>query len=546
MKKVLLIIIDALASRVVRPAMAQGRLPHLRKLAEAGWCHWNCTSIFPSITPAATAALITGGYPAATGVSGAYFYDRADDRVHYYGDDTWAIMRKGFSHFFEDFLVRLNRDQLRLDTAYQVVERAGDQAACLNFLWFRGDVAHRARIPWALRFWPGVSFTKTVYGPRVFSLGDFVSTPLESSQDRLSGPGGMFRRFGFNDAATGEALVRLASRGELPAFTAAYFPDNDFESHDASPSAAFRCVERVDAILGRVLDALGGVERAIQSLAIVVTGDHSQSDLPHDAGETGIRLDEVLADYSIVPAGKNWRSDDELMVCPNMRAAQIYLRSGYWSRREEFVLRLLEDERIDQVIWREGGAGQPVRFEVVRKRYGLLEFWPDTDGDNSVSDEYGAAWSWRGNLAAVDGRIGESGLLDFGDYPNAFERIASAFDERVSGDLWVTARPSYEFRLKATGVNRRGSHGSLHALDSLSPLITAGVPSELVPRQTPRSVDVAPLCLSVLGLPSFRPLGASHVGSGSGDGGRQALKRGKGGASYRRTDGTSRASGRRW
>lgn len=512
MKKVLLLVIDALASRVVEPAMAEGRLPHLRSLAERGYCNWNSTAIFPSITPAATAALIAGGYPAETGIAGAYFYDRREDHLHYYGDDTWAIMREGFARYFEDFLVRLNRDQLRLDTAYQVVERAGLSAASLNYLWFRGDTAHRAKIPWILRLWPGVSFSKTVYGPKNLSLGDLVSTRLKATGGRLSGTGGLLHRFGFTDEATAEALVLLIREGELPAFTTAYFPDNDFVSHDAGPQEALHTVEGVDAALGQVLDALGGLDRALESLAVLVTGDHAQSDLPLDAGETGIRLDKVLRDYTIVPAGREWRDGDELMICPNMRAAQVYLRPDYWLRREEIVARLLDDPRIDQVIWRQAAdAAGPRRFRVATGRQAPLDFWPATSGEDSARDEYGGQWSWRGDLGAVDGRTTDSGQIEFGEYPNAFERIAMAFDDEISGDLWVTSCPGYEFRLKETGVHRRGSHGSLHALDSLSPLIAAGVPRACWPQQTPRSIDVAPLCLSILGLSSFRAVGASSL-----------------------------------
>lgn len=123
--------------------MEAGRLPMMQKLSESGRVDWKCTAIFPSITPAATAALVTGEYPCGTGINGAYFYDTKNDRVHYYGDDTWPILRRGFTQFFEDFLVRLNRDQLRCDTAFEQVERHGYTAGCLNFLWFRGDVSHK-------------------------------------------------------------------------------------------------------------------------------------------------------------------------------------------------------------------------------------------------------------------------------------------------------------------------------------------------------------------------------------------------------------------
>jgi hypothetical protein len=142
---------------------------------------------------------------------------------------------------------------------------------------------------------------------------------------------------------------------------------------------------------------------------------------------------------------------------------------------------------------------------------GSLAFWPGRGSSASASDEYGAKWSWSGNLSAVDGRLGDDGVLRFEDYPNALERIATAFDNRVGGDVWLTARVGYEFCMQGTTVHTGGSHGSLHRADSLSPLFVAGGGDVRLDR-TPRSVDITPLCQMILGLaPTLHPLGASHV-----------------------------------
>ena len=45
------------------------------------------------------------------------------------------------------------------------------------------------------------------------------------------------------------------------------------------------------------------------------------------------------------------------------------------------------------------------------------------------------------------------------------------------------------------------SHGALHALDSLSPVIVAGgTTRHTLPRHM-RLVDIAPLCMQILGIP---------------------------------------------
>ena len=61
--------------------------------------HDSCTTIFPSITPAATTAIITGEYPAANGIVGASWFDAGSQDVAYYGDDFWVIAREGFRRF---------------------------------------------------------------------------------------------------------------------------------------------------------------------------------------------------------------------------------------------------------------------------------------------------------------------------------------------------------------------------------------------------------------------------------------------------------------
>jgi predicted AlkP superfamily pyrophosphatase or phosphodiesterase len=109
--KVLLIVIDAATSRVVSPAIQTGQLPTMQRLAEVGCLHESVT-MFPSITPAATASIITGQYPARSGIVGASWYDEAEQNVAYFGDDFWVVAREGFRRFLDDFLVGLNGDRL--------------------------------------------------------------------------------------------------------------------------------------------------------------------------------------------------------------------------------------------------------------------------------------------------------------------------------------------------------------------------------------------------------------------------------------------------
>jgi hypothetical protein len=187
------------------------------------------------------------------------------------------------------------------------------------------------------------------------------------------------------------------------------------------------------------------------------------------------------------------------MICPNMRAAQIYVHQPAPDVISRIVDDLISEPRVDQVIWRTALTRPGRDGYSVRSSRGRIDFTRAIDG--GLPDPFGGTWEWRGEAAAV-GMERHDGRIDFEQYPNAFERIAGALDLDQSGELWVTARPGCEFEVPGGQAHIGGaSHGALHALDSLSPVILAGAGIHLrLPRHF-RSVDLAPLCMDLLGLP---------------------------------------------
>lgn len=511
--KVVLVVIDALSSRTVRPALSDGKLPHLNRLIELGQVAWDCVSVFPSITPAATASLCTGQYPAQHRIVGAYWYDRDSDRVHYFGDDFWVILNRRFHNFFHDFIGSLNGEHLAAETIFQRLEPQGRSCASVNFLIYRGQQEHRARVPWLMRLWPGIPWSFSVQGPESLFLGDFVADGLSSQAEaHYKASGGPWHRYGFTDRSTAQYLLQLASHG-LPDFTLAYFPDNDYDCHSVGPQIAVRTIEQFDQYLGELAGVWGGMENMLQEVTFVITGDHSQSDIDNDSGRAGIDLQELLSEHEVVPAGQSWRDGDELMVCTNLRAAQIYLRKGYQLRPEPVIRRLLEEPRVDQVIARQDTDTEGGRWYAVHTAdRGSLEFRPARPGEQGVSDNYGMRWQLKGSPEAVGAEVDADNRLRCTRYPNALERIFLGFDARLTGNLWVTARPGHEFQLPENAVhNGGGSHGSLHQLDSIVPLILSIPAAERALPIHPRIVDVAPLCLSLLGQACELGIGTSRA-----------------------------------
>ncbi len=502
--KLLLVVIDAASPRVFCPAVQTGLLPNLKRLAGAGEMHQQSATIFPSITPAATSSIITGAYPAEHGIAGASWFDDARGEVAYYGDDFWVIAKEGFGAFLRDFLVRLNGDRLTAPTMFELVEQAGRSAACLNYLVHRGIVTHKVNVPWLLALLPGVPLTETVKGPKLLSLGDFVTgRETKRRRSKLHGKSGVIHRFGMDDASTAELLQQLAADAAFPDFTVAYFADNDYQSHKVGPHAALPVLQGVDSALGAMFDAAGGFDRFMRDTCVIVTSDHGHCEILADREAAVIELQTVLGEFAHADLGKGWRPEDEIMICPNMRAAQIYLQRPSPALVERVARATLRDPRVDLVMWKSALTDDGSGYTVLGPA-GRLDFWPGTAADGG-SDAWGTAWAWRGDLEVLrlerDGR-----LIESRDYPNAFERIAGVLEMKQSGELWVTAQPGCEFEVPGGEAHCGGaSHGALHALDSLSPLILANAPRAL-PRHL-RSVDIAPLCLELLGIPARYKVG---------------------------------------
>ena len=502
-KKVLLIVIDAATPWVVKPALEAGRLPTLAKLAERGAWHWEGVSIFPSITPAATCSIVTGHYPVHSGIGGASWYERSCDDLHYYGDDFWVIAREGFGTFLRDFLEKLNGDRLRVPTLFQTVERAGLHATCINYLVFKGDVPHRADTPELLRMVPGAPPHFTLCGPSHLLLGDWMSAPGPSGSV-MTVRGGARHRFGMDDTSTIGFLHQMADTSDGGDFVLAYFADNDYRSHEVGPHKALPVIERIDAALAEFFERAGGMDRFLQTHAILLTSDHSHCDIIDSKREASIDLQALLADFTPARLADGWRNGGEIMICPNMRAAQIYFRVVTAPALERAAGAMLSDPRVDQVIWRADLIEPSARGYRVATDRGLLHFWtgdPDAvAGSSSAVDDFGNDWSWRGDLTAIDARV-DNGRLQYGDYPNAFERLAGGVGFDDGGDLWVTAKPGYEFAVPGGQVHAgAGSHAALHRLDSSTPVLLAGAPDGITLPKHFRSVDVAPLVLRMLGI----------------------------------------------
>jgi hypothetical protein len=118
-----------------------------------------------------------------------------------------------------------------------------------------------------------------------------------------------------------------------------------------------------------------------------------------------------------------------------------------------------------------------------------------------VGDLRGARWDLDGNLEALEATI-EDGQLRSDAYPDPLARIWSALTAPHAGDFVLSLSLGYE-AVDWGGISHAGggSHGSLHAGDSLGPLLFVGCgPADASQRAQWALRDVAPVVLDHFGL----------------------------------------------
>jgi hypothetical protein len=88
--------------------------------------------------------------------------------------------------------------------------------------------------------------------------------------------------------------------------------------------------------------------------------------------EVAIVLDEVLDGYEIAGPDDGWKDARGLLVCPNMRAAEIYVQDSTAGSMSALSDTLLQDPRIDQAIWRQ--SPDSPQFHVATRDRGRFSF----------------------------------------------------------------------------------------------------------------------------------------------------------------------------
>jgi len=283
-------------------------------------------------------------------------------------------------------------------------------------------------------------------------------------------------------------------------------PDNDNYSHRHGPEASVESIAKADHCFGKVVEAGGGLDEFLDAHALILLADHAQTPV-----HRGLPLAELL--------GHEWKvlqpSDDrprraQLAVSPTGRAAHVYLLPGADEPADAVAVeeRLTEIEGVDLVCWLQGEDGRPlVRDEpgpppagawaTVERGGELLRFRPG----EGVADLRGANWEIEGETTALAATV-EDGRLRSEEYPDPLARVWSALASPHGGDFIVSLQLGFEV-VDWGGVTHAGggSHGALHAGDSLGPLLFVGCgPESAGEREQWTLKDVVPVVREHFGL----------------------------------------------
>jgi len=496
--KLVLAVIDGLKPSALEKAVAAGRAPVLQALMDRGTYVDDCCAAFPSVTPCCAATIATGVRQDVHGIPSMNWYHREEQRYVEYGSSFGAARRIGITKQVGDLIYRMNHEHLPADvaTVFESLDDAEVRTAGTTYLFYRGRFQHQPSKESPLTRLATTVIRRPVQGPKELFYADLYASRETGCWSRLGMPG-------LRDQHTGCVGAYLVEH-DLFDFLLFSLPDNDTHSHEHGPDAQVASIAEADRQLERLVHAGGGLDAFLAEHAVIVVADHS-----HALVERRIDFFEGFADYAVLPANAARPSRAEIALCPAQRSAMVYALVP--EGRDVLVPRVVATAKaldgVDLVMWRasdgtaaiargEGGVGdgRPV---------GELRFAP---GAGAV-DRRGVSWIVDGDLAVLDLHV-DDGHVWSDTYPDALSRVWAALTCSTSGDVLLSAAPGREFP-DWGGADHvgAGSHGSLHASDSLGALVVCGldVPADHPSRGASGPgerwsgwsiVDITPLALS--------------------------------------------------
>lgn len=510
MKKLVLAYVDSLRSDMLKRAITEGRAPTFGRLVKRGVLIEDCVSSFPSVTPVASAEMVTGVAGDRHWISGMNWYHRVERRYVEYGSSLEASRAFGIFRSLHDLIYNMNLSHLNpgIETVFETLDDMEIRTAATPFLIYRGRHLHQVT-PQGLTgkvVESGiVGIDYGTWGPKELFYGDiYASMPVPCKPSSVPG-----RRDQYSACCAAELVAR--NRFD---FMLLSFPDNDNYSHRHGPSASVTSIERADLCMADVIRAAGGMDGFLADHVLILLADHAHTDV-----EKPLEIIEGMArKFDVLQASEDRHGIAEVAVSPTSRAAHIYILEEQDNpvRHRRVREQAASIEGVELLSWLErpdgiplvrkgpghGGVEDPV--VAVEREGSQLRFTPadfqtakatvaESRGE-TVEDRRGRRWLVRGSLKALEASV-EDGRIETPIYPDALGRLYSAMLAPHSGDLMVSAALGYEC-LDWGGAAHigGGSHGSLRWEDSEGPLLFVGCgPDSADERRQWALQDVAPI-----------------------------------------------------
>lgn len=487
-KKLVLAVIDAMKPAMLHKAVEAGRAPTLELLLQRGHHVDDCVAAFPSVTPVCAASIATGVGPDRHLIPSMNWYHRGEERYVEYGTSFKASQAFGFKRSLTDTIYNMNGEHLAQDTptVFESLDDADVRTAGTTYLMYRGRHRHRVANETALTRIASAVFKDSVEGPREFFYADLFASRRTGCRSQLGMPGVRDQHAG----CVGQYMVEH----DLFDFLLLSLPDNDTHSHKHGPNAQTASLAAADQQIERLMHAAGGPDAFLEDHAVIVCSDHSQSQV-----EDEIDLFRVFDAFGVLPPSgvrESRAGSAEIAVCPGSRAALVYVldRDARRKLMPRVVRTLLGVEGVDLVMHL---TDHPDGEVAVRSAHGELRFAPRGD----LTDLRGETWSVEGDVHVLALTV-RDGRVQSHRYPDALGRVWAALRCRTAGEVLASAQPGWEFldwgRSHHIGG---GSHGSLHANDSLGSLLWCGTGPETAAAREQWSLrDIAPMVLHHFGV----------------------------------------------
>lgn len=459
--RLLLVVADGVRPDVLAEELAQGNLPAMARLREKGGLYTVSTS-FPSVTGPAYAPFVMGRHPAAVGMPGLRWFDRARS-------------------------LRWSYAQARSYSGIDIWHVDGDLDPAIPTLY---DLVTPSL----------AGLMMIARGATHGRVGRGIGWSLRAGWAHFRGDAGAWRRV--EQAAVHEFFRRFRRTRPLLSALGILGPDKLSHAFGGESPIVRSAIRDVDAAIAQA-QAIAAEDGWSEGLRVWVVGDHGHAPVDqHDDLHAWLsgRGHRVLAHPQL-----GWRDADVALMVGGNAMGHLYLDPAQTTRSWWPSLRMRWQRVLDALLERPSTGLLAVAMDshtvrVFTGRDGVADIIRTHEGRE-------ARWSYRpleGDPLHLGGSLPH---LDAHDawlagsstpYADALVQLSTLVPSPRAGDIVLSAAVGWDLRARFEPTPHVSTHGALLNNQMLVPLLIDG-PVTRIPQRT---TDVVPSVLDLLGVPT--------------------------------------------